>query len=76
MDTFTINRNNFWFPINELPPLILGNISPSFNSFENNYSEYVLNKKLNPFQNQSSANQLTVLEANARLQILNTQKSI
>ncbi|MEO9571161.1 MAG: HlyD family efflux transporter periplasmic adaptor subunit [Polaribacter sp.] len=76
LDTFTVNRNNFSFPINELPPLILGSIFNSFNEFENNYSEYILNKKLNPFQNQSSANQLSLIEARGRLQILNSQKEL
>lgn len=74
VDTLMINRNNFFFPINELPPLILGEIATSFNDFENNYSEYILNKKLNPFQNQSTANQLSVIEAKGRLRILESQK--
>lgn len=76
LDTFATNRNNFSFPINELPPLILGDIASSFNEFENNYSEYTLNKKLNPFKNQSSANQLSLIEARGRLQILNSQKEL
>ena len=76
IDTLVINRNNFWFPINELPPLILGDIAASFNEFENNYSEYILNKKLNPFKNQFSANQLSLIEAKGRLQILNSQKEL
>ena len=76
IDTLSINRNDFFFPINELPPLILGEVAFSFNEFENNYSEYLLNKKLNPFLNQSSANQLSVIEAKSRLQILKSQKEI
>jgi multidrug efflux pump subunit AcrA (membrane-fusion protein) len=76
IDTLAINRVNFSFPMNELPPLILGDIAASFNEFENNYSEYILNKKLNPFQNQSSANQLSLIEAKGRLQILNSQKEL
>jgi multidrug resistance efflux pump len=76
LDTFAINRNNFSFPINELPPLILGTITSSFNDFENYYSEYILNKKLNPFKNQSSANHLSLIEAKGRLQILKAQKEL
>ena len=76
IDTLTINRNDFFFPINELPPLILGEVASSYNNFENNYSEYVLNKKLNPFQNQSSANQLSVIESKRRLKILIQQQKI
>ena len=76
IDTLTINRNDFFFPINELPPLILGEVTSSYNNFENNYSEYVLNKKLNPFQNQSSANQLSVIESKRRLKILIQQQKI
>tara|TARA_R110002051_G_scaffold325669_1_gene430017 strand:- start:496 stop:1782 length:1287 start_codon:yes stop_codon:yes gene_type:complete len=76
IDTFSVNRNNFYFPINELPPLILGDVANSYNEFENNYSEYILNKKLNPYKNQSSANQLSLIEAKGRLQILNSQKEL
>lgn len=76
IDTFSINRNNFSFPINELPILILGDIATNFNDFENKYSEYILNKKLNPFKNKSSANQLSLVEAKGRLQLLQSQKNI
>ena len=76
MDTLQINRNNFSFPINELPPLILGDIAASFNEFENNYSEYILNKKLNPYENQSYASQLSLIEAKERYQISILQKNL
>ncbi|EGV42830.1 HlyD family efflux transporter periplasmic adaptor subunit [Bizionia argentinensis JUB59] len=76
IDTFTINRNNFSFPIEDLPPLLLGNINSYFYDFENNYSEYILNIKLNPFKNQSSANQLSLIEAKGRLRILYSQKEL
>ena len=40
-----INQDNFSFPINKLPFLILGDITSSYSQFENNYSEYILNNK-------------------------------
>jgi len=76
MDTLTINRSNFSFPIDDLPVLILGDINTSFSNFENDYSEYQLNKKLNPYKNESFANQLSVLEAKGRLGILLTQEEL
>ncbi len=76
IDTLTFNRNNFSFPINQLPPLILGEINSSFSIFENNYSEYILNKRLNPFKNKYSANQLSLIEAKGRLQVLQSQKEL
>lgn len=76
VDTIQIDKKNFQFPLQDLPPLILGDINTSFSQFENNYSEYELNKKLNPYKNQSVANKLSVIEAKGRLQILNSQKEL
>lgn len=75
-DTLEGNKANFQFPINELPPLILGDINSSFSQFENNYTEYQLNIKYNPYQNENDANQKSVKEAKRRLVYLNSQKQL
>ena len=74
----TINRNLavFSFPIDKLPPLILGDITTSFSQFENDYSDYVLNKKLTPYKSETFANRMSVIEAKGRLQILRSQKEL
>ena len=53
VDTITINKSNdFFFPLNELPPLILGELNNSFSIFENDYYEYNSNNELNPYETQ------------------------
>ena len=76
VDTLTIDNLNFSFPINSIPPLILGDITTSYAVFENNYSEYYLNKKLNPYKNESFANRYSLTEGKERLQVLLSQKEL
>ena len=76
IDTLKVNHSKFEFPINELPPLILGDITTSFGQFENQYSEYVLNNNLAPYKSESFANKLSIIEAKGRLQILRSQKEL
>ena len=75
-DTITFNSNEFSFPIEKLPFLILGDITASFSQFENDYSEYVLNNKLTPYKSETFANRMSVIEAKGRLQILLSQKKL
>ncbi len=76
VDTINFNDAVFTFPIDELPPLILGDITTSFAQFENDYSEYVLNERLTPFKSESFANKMSIIEAKGRLQILLSQKEL
>lgn len=76
IDTLSIDKRNFVFPIEKLPPLILGDINGSFSAFENNYTNYVLNNKLKPFQNEKIANQFTVIETKKRYQLLMSQQEL
>lgn len=75
-DTIDADRANFRFPINDLPPLILGEINTSFSQFENNYSNYYMNIELKPFENDNDANRRAVAEAKRRLVNLIDQKRI
>jgi multidrug resistance efflux pump len=76
LDTISVDKINFTFPIDQLPFLILGDISMDFAAFESNYSEYVLNKKLQPYSSEFSANNLSLAEIKNRLIILKSQKEL
>jgi len=76
LDTISVNKVNFRFPIDELPFLILGDIAMDFAIFETSYSEYVLNKKLQPYSSEFSANNLSLAEIRNRLVILKSQKEL
>ena len=76
LDTLMVDVNDFSFPINSIPPLVLGDVTTSYANFENNYSEYYLNKKLNPYKNTSFAKRFSLVEANGRFQVLKSQKEL
>jgi len=76
LDTISIHKENFTFPIDQIPFLILGDIAMDFAIFETNYSEYVLNKKLQPYSSEFSANNLSLAEIKNRLIILKSQKEL
>jgi len=76
IDTITINKKDFIFPINELPFLVLGDITSNYSNFETNYSEYTLNKKLKPYLSEFSANKVSLAEVRNRLAILKSQKEL
>ncbi|WP_452603206.1 HlyD family efflux transporter periplasmic adaptor subunit [Pontimicrobium sp. MEBiC06410] len=73
----TINyEQTFSFPLDKIPPLVLGDITTSYSQFENDYTEYVLNKELAPYRPEDFANRMSVIEAKGRLQILLSQKKL
>ncbi len=76
VDTIKVNNKSFAFPIDELPVLFLGEIETSFALFENSYSEYILNKELQPFSNEAIANQVSLSELYRRLESLKAQKRL
>jgi multidrug resistance efflux pump len=76
LDTISVDKVSFRFPIDELPFLILGDISIDFAQFETNYSEYILNKKLQPYTSELLANNLSLAEIRNRLVILKSQKEL
>jgi len=76
IDTLTINYDLFYFPLDKLPILFLGDVESDFALFERNYTEYKLNKELQPFSNESLANQLSITEARNRLNTLISQQSL
>ncbi|GAA4278463.1 HlyD family secretion protein [Aquimarina mytili] len=76
VDTIKINNKSFTFPLEDLPVLFLGDIETSFALFENSYSEYILNKELQPFSNEAIANQISLSELYRRQQSLMAQKKL
>lgn len=76
LDTITVNTKTFSFPIDSIPILFLGDIDSQFALFENNYIQYQLNKELQPFSNETLANQYSISELNRRLQSLKSQRDI
>lgn len=76
LDTITIQKNTFSFPLDSLPILFLGDIEESYTKFENAYLAYTLNKKLQPFSNEIVANNMAKSELKNRLTSLFSQKKI
>lgn len=76
IDTIQVNSKSFFFPIDSLPILFLGNIESQFALFENSYIQYQLNKELKPFSNEALANSYSISELNRRLRSLKSQKEI
>lgn len=76
IDTITFSRESFYFPIDSLPLLFLGDIESQFALFENSYIQYKLNKELEPFSNEALANRYSLSELNRRLQSLKSQRDI
>ncbi len=76
VDTIKISNKSFTFPLDELPVLFLGDIETNFALFENSYSEYILNKELQPFSNEALANQISLSELYRRQQSLKAQKKL
>ncbi|WP_104735645.1 HlyD family efflux transporter periplasmic adaptor subunit [Hanstruepera ponticola] len=67
IDTVKIKNDSFYFPIDSLPVLFLGDVDDEFATFENDYTLYTINTKLQPFTNESITNRNTITELNTRL---------
>lgn len=76
VDSIELNKESFYFPIDELPILFLGEIENQYAIFENNYFQYRINKDLNPYSNRSAADSNSLSELSKRLENLKSQKRI
>lgn len=76
LDTLMIKKRIIDFPINEIPILILGDIETYYANFENNYTEYELNKELSPFKNEAIANKVSLNELHVRLNNMQSQYTL
>lgn len=73
LDTLKFTEEDFYFPVNEMPILLLGNIEASYAAFENDYITYALNRDLQPYENDKTAVNLTQQELEGRLKNLTNQ---
>jgi multidrug efflux pump subunit AcrA (membrane-fusion protein) len=76
LDTISIQGSSFYFPMEDLPVLFLGNLETDFAVFQINYIQYDLNRTLQPFNNEALANQLTESELRGRIMMMENQKEI
>ncbi|MDR5591103.1 HlyD family secretion protein [Christiangramia sp. SM2212] len=76
LDTIRLKNDNFEFPIDELPILLLGEVESDYALFENSYIAYKLNKDLNPYSNEAFANKVSLSELKVRLRNLKLQEEI
>lgn len=76
LDTINVSQSNFYFPLEDLLMLFLGDIEDEFSLFENNYVQYVLNKESQSFLSNDLANKYTLSQLKYRLETLNNQKEL
>lgn len=76
LDTIKTKKKTFYFPIDSMPVLFLGDIEPDYSLFENSYVQYILNKELQPYSNEAIANRFSISELYRRLASLQSQKAI
>lgn len=76
VEEIELNKNHFSFPSEKLPLMFLGEIETNFAMFENNYDEYLLNKKWQPYSNEALAHRESLDELNKQLNNQETQQAI
>lgn len=76
IDTFAVSKEDFTFPISEIPILFLGDIGPFYANFENSYNDYVINNQFQPFSNEALANRISLSELRIRLANLMEQQRL
>ncbi|MEL6810852.1 MAG: HlyD family efflux transporter periplasmic adaptor subunit [Bacteroidota bacterium] len=76
MDTIVLNKKDFYFPLEDLPVLFLGEIDTDFALFENSYLQYKLNKQLQPHNNAEFASRISISEMGSRLRTLQAQRQL
>ena len=74
LDTINIRGEEFFFPLDKLSILSLGEISVKYALFEKDYIDYSLNKQLDPFTNSYDASTYSGKEVRLRLKSLENQK--
>ncbi|MBE9490305.1 MAG: HlyD family efflux transporter periplasmic adaptor subunit [Bacteroidetes bacterium] len=76
LDTLKVESTSFYFPIDNLSILFLGDIENKFSLFENSYIQYALNKESQSFLNNDLANKYSLSQLRYRLQTLINQKEL
>lgn len=73
IDTSTVDYQHFYFPIDSLPNLFLGDLESDFALFQNAYLQYQLNAKLQPFAHEIVSNRYNINELQNQLSNLQNQ---
>lgn len=76
LDTFQVKSGTFDFPIELTRNLALGEIETNYIQFEKAFTEYILQKQLQPYSIEKTAGNQTISEINSRLKSLESQKKI
>lgn len=76
LDTFQVKSGTFDFPIELTRNLALGEIETNYIQFEKAFTEYTLQKQLQPYSIEKTAGNQTISEINSRLKSLESQKKI
>lgn len=76
LDTIHLKNNQLNFPIHQMPLLFLGEIESDYAVFENNYLNYQLNEKLDPYSGAMINNKITLQELKNRLVNLQSQQEL
>ena len=76
IDTIKYTKQSFYYPIDKMPILFLGEIENEYSLFENNYIQYILNKELQPYNNDLKASKFSSFEQSRRLINLQNQKEL
>ncbi len=75
-DTTRLSNKSFFFPIDSIPALALGEIESAYAVFENDYLQYLINKELRPYSDEALAHAFSLAEQKTRLASLNHQKEL
>ncbi|WP_025742649.1 HlyD family secretion protein [Aquimarina pacifica] len=76
VDTLNINYTDFSFPIQNTAYLSLGELEQDYAMFEKSYTDYQLNKNLQPFSIEAISGKQTLSELNRRVEVLEGQRII
>ncbi|GAB5525521.1 MAG: HlyD family efflux transporter periplasmic adaptor subunit [Roseivirga sp.] len=76
IDTIRLSNKSFFFPIDSIPSLALGEIETAYAVFENDYLQYLINKELRPYSDEALAHAFSLAEQKTRLASLMHQKEL
>ena len=77
LDTLKVSPSeSFYFPLDKMPILFLGDIENQFSVFENSYIQYNLNRESQSFLNNDLANTYSLTQLKYRLKTLINQKGL
>ncbi|MGD1847586.1 MAG: HlyD family secretion protein [Salibacteraceae bacterium] len=75
LDTLTLGRSSFFFPLDALPILMLGEIEPQFSAFERHYLNYLQQKLHQPYAVRDQTHAFVVEQLHQRLNNLRDQSA-